>query len=132
MPSIASEFSAVLANLKGLADNQVTLSQIKELLAQSIANQQQNIQKEQLLMSQITDWAAQEQADLTTISNTLDTIVTGIAALDALITQFQNSPGTLSATDQAALDAIQAASHALVAKSAAISVAPPTPPPPAP
>jgi hypothetical protein len=47
--------------------------------------------------------------------------------LDALIAGFQNSPGTLSAADQAALDQIQAASKALVAKSAAISVAPPVP-----
>lgn len=75
--------------------------------------------------SAIQAWAAAEQADLTTISTTLDGIVTGVAALDALITQFQNSPGTLSADDQAALDAIQAASQALVAKVQAISTAPP-------
>ena len=81
------------------------------------------------MSSQIQDWAAQEQADLTAISNTLDTIVTGVAALDKLITDFQNSPGTLSAADQAALDAIKAASGALVSKAQAISVTPPTPPP---
>ena len=80
-------------------------------------------------MSVITDWAAQEQADLSAISNTLDTVVAGIAALDTLITNLQNSPGTLSAADQAALDSIQAASKALVAKSSAISVTPPTTPP---
>ena len=80
-------------------------------------------------MSQITDWAAKEQADLDTISVTLDGVVAGIAALDALITVFQNSPGTLSAADQAALDGIQAASKALVTKSAGISVNPPAPPP---
>ena len=79
-------------------------------------------------MSQVTDWAAKEQADLTAISTTLDGIVTGIAALDTLITNFQNSPGTLSPADQAALDAIQTASDALVTKSQAISVAAPTPP----
>lgn len=84
-------------------------------------------------MSKVTDWAAQEQADLTAISSTLDTVVTGIAALDKLITDFQNSPGTLSAADQAALDAIKAASGALVTKASAISVTPPVPPtPPAP
>ena len=65
-------------------------------------NQQEN------LMSQVTDWAAKEQADL-----------------DTLITNFQNSPGTLSAEDQAALDAIQASSKALVTKATAISVNPP-------
>lgn len=78
-------------------------------------------------MSQITDWAAKEQADLTAISTTLDGVVTGIAALDTLITNLQNS-GTLSASDQAALDAISAASTALVAKTQAISVAPPAAP----
>jgi hypothetical protein len=72
-------------------------------------------------MSQITDWAAQQEADLSTVSTTLDGIVTGIAALDAKITAFNNSPGTLSADDQAALDAISAASKALVTKAAAIS-----------
>ena len=77
-------------------------------------------------MSQITDWAAKEQANLDAVSATLDSIVTGIAALDKLITDFQNSPGTLSAADQAALDAIVASSGALVTKSAAISVTPPT------
>jgi broad specificity polyphosphatase/5'/3'-nucleotidase SurE len=82
------------------------------------------------MASQIQDWAAQEQADLTAISNTLDTIVSGVAALDKLITDFQNSPGTLSAADQAALDAIKAASGALVTKAAAISVTPPAPPAP--
>lgn len=81
------------------------------------------------IMSQIQDWAAQEQADLTAISGTLDTIVTGINALDTLITNFQNSPGTLSAADQAALDGIKAASAALVTKSSAINVTPPPPPP---
>lgn len=82
-------------------------------------------QMEKNIMSQITDWAAKEQADLTAISATLDGLVTGIAALDAKITALQNSPGTLSAADQAALDGIAAASAALVTKSAAISTAPP-------
>jgi hypothetical protein len=90
-----------------------------EAALESIANQQEHI------MSQITDWAAKEEADLSAISTTLDGVVTGVAALDTLITQFQNSPGTLSAADQAALDSIAAASKALVAKSAAISTAAP-------
>jgi hypothetical protein len=85
-------------------------------------------QQNEKLMSAITDWAATEQASLTAISNTLNSIVTGIAALDALIQGFQNSPGTLSAADQAALNAISAQSAALVAQSAAISTAPPVAP----
>ena len=103
-----------------LADINVALWGIRNLLSQSLT-------QEKLLMSQITDWAAKEQADLTAISNTLNSIVQGIAALGALITTFQNSPGTLAPADQAALDAIQKQSDALVAQSAAISVAPPGP-----
>ena len=82
---------------------------------------------EKRIMSAITDWAATEQADLDGISATLDGIVTGVSALDALITSLQNSPGTLSASDQTALDAIQAASKAVVAKAAGIVTAPPAP-----
>lgn len=76
-------------------------------------------------MSAITDWAAKEQADLTAISSTLDSITAGIQALDAKIVALQSSPGTLSASDQAALDDIEASSSALVAKAAAISTAEP-------
>jgi len=77
-------------------------------------------------MSQITDWAAQQETDLSTISNALDGVVTGIAELDAEIVAFQNSPGTMSPEDQARLDSITAKSKALVAKAAAISTTPPT------
>lgn len=84
--------------------------------------------KQDKIMSQITDWAAKEQADLTAISTTLDSVVTGIAALDQAIQNLQNSPGTLSTSDQAALDAIEAQSSALVTKAQAISTAPPTAP----
>lgn len=88
---------------------------------------------ERRIMSVITQWAEQEQADLTAISGTLDTITTGIKSLDDKITALQNSPGTLTPEDQAALDGIQSASKALVTKAAAISTdAPPTTPPPTP
>lgn len=85
-------------------------------------------EKENCIMSQVTDWAAAEQADLTAIATTLNGVVTGIAALNTLITNFNNSPGTLSPSDQAALDQIKAASDALVTQSAAISTAPPAAP----
>jgi ABC-type transporter Mla subunit MlaD len=104
-----------------LEDINTALQGIQRSLATSIT-------LEMKIMSQITDWAATEQADLAQISSTLDSIVAGISALDTLITNFQNSSGTLSATDQAALDSIQAASAALVTKAQAISVAPPAPP----
>lgn len=114
-------FKQVSQRLQKLSNDRVILDQLKDLLAKNIA-------KEQQLMSQITDWAATEQADLSAISTTLDSITTGIKALDDLITKFQNSPGTLSPEDQAALDQIQAASKALVTKAAAIDVNPPAPP----
>jgi len=82
-------------------------------------------QKLETKMSQITDFAAQQQVDLTSIATTLNNIVTGIAALDVLISNFQNSPGTLSTADQAALDGVQASVKGLVTQAAAISVTPP-------
>jgi broad specificity polyphosphatase/5'/3'-nucleotidase SurE len=120
--TLGAELALVLDRLMSIETRRSALTLIAGLI-------QQNVQQEQKYMSQITDWAAQEQADLTTISTTLDTVVAGVAALDKLITDFQNSPGTLSAADQAALDGIQSASHALVAKAQAISVTPPTHPP---
>ena len=88
-----------------------------------------DIERLEQQMSKITDWAAQEQADLTAIKSTLDGITTGIANLDAKITALQNSPGTLSAEDQKALDDIQAASKAVVAQAAAIKTDAPAPAP---
>ena len=84
--------------------------------------------KELKLMSTVTDWAAKEQVQLDAISATLDGVVAGVAALDAQIKALQNSPGTLSPSDQAALDAIETASAALVSKSKGIVVTPPVPP----
>ncbi len=116
-----SDYALIRKNLDKLISNHKTLLDIQTAL-------QNNLEKENTLMSKITDWAAQEEADLSAISASLDTVVAGIAALDQMIADFQNSPGSLSAADQAALDSIQSASKALVTKSAAISVAPPAPP----
>ncbi len=81
-------------------------------------------------MSKITDLAAQEQSDFAKISTSLDGIITGITALDKLITDLRTNGSTLSADDLAALDAIRKASGDLVAKAAAISTdAPPVTPP---
>jgi hypothetical protein len=88
----------------------------------------QLIQQGQKLMSKVTDFATAVNAAFDKLSTDLDTIKTGIAALDAAIAAFQNSPGTLSAADQAALDDIQAKSQALVVKADAIDTTPPAPP----
>ena len=108
----------------GREDHDLLLERIGEQLAEIRAELSKGFHH---VMSAITDWAAQEQADLSAISATLDTIVAGIANLDTLITNFQNSPGTLSATDQAAVDEITAASKALRQKASAIVVTPPAP-----
>jgi len=81
-------------------------------------------------MSQITDFAAAEGVKLDAIEASLKKIVDGVKALHDLIVQFQNSPGTLSAADQAALDAIQAKSALVVADAAAIDTTVPAPPAP--
>jgi hypothetical protein len=76
-------------------------------------------------MSQITAWAVKEQVNLDGIKTALDAILVGVATLDGLIQAFQNSPGALSAVDQAALDAIATNSAALVNQSQAIVLTPP-------
>jgi hypothetical protein len=75
--------------------------------------------------SAIQAFATAEGALLTTISGALTNIATGVLALDALITTLQNSSGTISAADQATLDAMQTQSQALVTQVNAISVTPP-------
>ena len=57
-------------------------------------------------MTQISDFAAKENANLASIR-------AGILALDSKIQAFQNSPGTLSIPDQAMLEQIVVSSAAL-------------------
>lgn len=85
--------------------------------------------KENIIMSQISDWAAAEEVDLTAIKGTLNSITSGVSSLDALIQSLQGSG--LSAADTAVLAQIKADSDALVTQSAAISTAPPAPAAPA-
>ena len=80
------------------------------------------------LMSAISDYVTKVEADYAAISTGLDSLATGIANLDALITQLQNNPGPISPVDQGLLDEAQAQSTALVAKVASISTDPPAKP----
>jgi len=73
-----------------------------------------------IIMSAISDFAAKVNANFAQIQ-------AGITSLDSQIQAFQNSPGTLSAADQASLDAIVASSSAL-ATAANASITPPVPP----
>lgn len=70
------------------------------------------------------------QGNLSQVTTTLGNVQAGVLKLDQRITDFQNSPGTLSPSDQAALDAIQQASKDLVTLSGAIDVTPPSTTPP--
>src|ERR1017187_10576277 len=72
----------------------------------NLTTKQDLTEMEGRIMSAISDFADKVNANFTQIQ-------AGIAALDAQIQAFQNSPGTLSATDQAALDAIVASSTQL-------------------
>lgn len=82
------------------------------------ANQHAALAQGATIMSQISDFAA-------TVNGNFASIKTGIQALDDKITAFQNSPGTLSPSDQAALDDIVATSATLAA--AANAAVPPAP-----
>lgn len=72
------------------------------------------------IMSAIADFAAKVEANFAQIK-------AGIQSLDDKIQALQNSQGTLSATDQAALDQISSESAQLAAAAEA-GVTPPAPP----
>lgn len=75
---------------------------------------------EERIMSVISDFADKVDANFQKVQD-------GITALDTEIQAFQNSPGTMSAADQARLDAIVSKSAAL-AVAANAPVTPPVPP----
>jgi len=88
-----------------------------------------NNQKIGELMSQISDFVAKQSAHNQKVSNALDAISSEIQKLNAYIAAIQNSPGTLSAADQASLDAAEASGQALEDKATALAaVTPPTAP----
>jgi hypothetical protein len=97
---------------------------------QARPQQMRRQQQQSTTPSAIQAWAAGEATILAAAASAVTNLGTGVIALDAAITAFQNSPGTLSTADQAALNAIQAASQALVSQATAISTtAPGTPVP---
>jgi len=74
--------------------------------------------------------------NMTATATALTNIASGVLALDALITNLQNTPGPLGPSDQGTLDQIQAASAALAVQANAINtvapgIQPPQQPPPA-
>lgn len=85
----------------------------------------QQQQQRSITPSAIQTFAAAEEAKLTSLASAITNLGTGITALDALITQLQNSAGTITPEDQALLDQIQAHSQALVDQATAISTTAP-------
>jgi hypothetical protein len=83
----------------------------------------------EIIMSAISDFAAKQTAFNTDLSNQLDALQTDITALNTKITTLQNSPGQISAADQATLDSLVTAGTALQAKADALAtMEAPTPP----
>ena len=72
-------------------------------------------------MSAVSDFAAKVESNFATIKTNID-------ALDARIVAFDNSPGTLTATDQAALDQIVTDSAALAQRAGTMPTAATVPP----
>jgi prophage DNA circulation protein len=83
------------------------------------------IETQKNIMSAISDFQTQVEANFAAIK-------TGIANLDSQIQALQNSSGTLSASDQAALTQISTDSAALAAAAAAVVPTPAPTPTPAP
>ena len=87
-------------------------------------------------MSAISEFAAKQAAHNAAIDAGLDGIAGDVQGLKDLIAQLQTSPGTISAEDQATLDALEAKAAATADKVAALDaatppIAPPEPAPPA-
>lgn len=110
-----------------LEDNETLLNRILRSLETHSKHINERLNK---MASAIQDFAAKVQANFDKTTADLDGISTEISDLNAKIVALQNSPGTISAEDQAALDAIVAASARVTSKADAL-VLPPVPPVPA-
>lgn len=78
-----------------------------------LATKQDLRQMEKRIMSKISEWADR-------VEPKLDSVQTGIDELQRLVTEFQNSPGTLSPEDQARLDTIESKTNALATDASGI------------
>lgn len=81
-------------------------------------------------MSAVSDFAAKQKAFNEKIDVAVDGIVGDVKFLKDKIVELQNTPGPISAEDQALLDEIEAKTSAIVTKLDALDAeTPPTPPP---
>lgn len=109
-------------------DDQLAESHKVRQQAESISTEPPNKEKN-LMPSTVSEsiqaFAAANKAEQDATLAALENVVTGVRALDDIIVNFQNSPGTLSDADQKMLDDIVTASKAVRAQSEAISTTPP-------
>ena len=81
------------------------------------------------IMSAISDFAAKQDAFNTRIGTSIDNVVADIQTLNDLITQLQNSAGTVTPEDQALIDQLEAKGSELATKAEALDgLTPPKPP----
>lgn len=82
------------------------------------------------IMSAITEYAARAKEHNDRVAKALDGLAADIAKLNDSIASIQNSPGSLSAEDQAALDSAEAAAKSLAEKAEGLDgLTPPEAPP---
>lgn len=80
-------------------------------------------------MSKITEFAAKQQEFNERQAKAIDGLTADVKLLNDKLTAIQNSPGTLSAEDQAALDEALAKTEAITSKLEALdNETPPAPP----
>lgn len=95
-----------------------------------LATKQDLMEMEIRLMSAISDFAAKQSAFNTRIDSAITGLQGDVQTLNDTITKLQNSPGTVTPEDQAALDTLQAQGDALSAKLEALdALTPPAIPP---
>lgn len=113
---------------KAISDLACSVDGLREVLCSHSGGQSQEqtqiiLQRmeemENRIMSKISDWVG-------TVGPKLDSIQTGLDAVQALVEQLQNSPGEITPEDQALLDQIDAKVNALAADANSVP-APPTP-----
>lgn len=96
----------------------------RELIIHVLENQKH-------IMSKISEFAEKQNAHNTAIDAAIDGLAEDNKALTELIATLQNSAGTISAEDQATLDALEARTATQAEKLAALDALTPPPVPPA-
>ena len=121
-------------------NDQPTLSNLLQQIAQTtnlilcVVRRTDNRNRERfvIIMQAIDDYAKAVNAAYDALGTAVDGVATDVQFLKDEIAKLQNSPGTLSAADQATLDGLQARANTLTTKVQALDAATEEPPVPAP